>query len=356
MREASRRLLQDDLDNIMQYAVIDGEDGLRKAVIDFLGVNDIEIGQENLLITTSGQQGLDLVSRLLLNTNDVVMLERPSFPGAISAFNLHNPVYAGIPLQDDGADIDCMREVIKAYANINQKPKFIYVIPEFQNPSGITMSLEKREALIELSHEYEILILEDSPYRWLRMYGEDIPSIYSLDQKQGGNNVIGVYTFSKLFCPGLRVGFNIGPAPLIEMMTNIKEGSSLGTPKYNQDMCAEFLNNMGWQGHLKNAQAYYRDKADIFLAALEKYLPTDSGVTWTKPQGGLFTWLTLPEHLDTMQLFYKAIEQGVAFVPGSAFFGENPAKNQMRVSFSYPPKEMLDEAVKRLAGCIKDEL
>lgn len=356
MQAASQKLLQEDINTAMQYTLIDGEPGLREAVIRFLAADDVQIAQENLLITTSAQQGLDLVGRMMCSPGDLIILERPTFSGAICAFDMQKPTYAGAPMEDDGADIDHMGEIIKSYAKIDKRPKFIYVVPDFQNPSGITMSLEKRQALLDLSYEYDLLIVEDSPYRWLKFYGENLPSIYSLDQERGGQNVLGIYTFSKLFCPGMRVGFNIGPASLIEMMTNIKEGSTLCTPKYNQDMCAAWITDMGWQQHMKNCQDYYREKAETFLAAMERHFPPESGVSWTRPRGGFFAWATMPEGVDTMQMLSKAIENGVAYVPGSACFAENPTPNQMRISFSYPPKELLDEAVRRLAECVKDSL
>jgi len=198
--------------------------------------------------------------------------------------------------------------------------------------------------------------VEDSPYRDLRYYGETIPSIFGLDQKRNAGNVIGLYTFSKLFCPGIRVGFNIGPREVIEKMTNIKEGNLLNTPKYNQDMCTAFLTEMDMERHLEKCRNYYREKLNVFLETMENYFPKEMGVTWTKPEGGLFLWVTVPERIDTHELFYEAIKFKVAFVPGEVFYGENPSKNHMRINFSYASKEQLAEAVKRLSNCIKNQL
>lgn len=234
--------------------------------------------------------------------------------------------------------------------------KFIYVVPDFQNPSGISMSREKREAILDLSYEYDIPIVEDSPYRSLRYHGDNLPSIFELDQDRKGDNVIGVYTFSKLFCPGMRVGFNIGPQDVIDKMINIKEGSTLNSPKYNQDMCAAFLQEMDWKAHLENCRVYYRDKLAIFLKTMLEYFPEEMGVSWTRPEGGLFIWATVPDGFDTLALFYEAIKFKVAFVPGRVFYGENPATNHMRINFSYPSKYQLTEAVKRLSDCIKNNL
>jgi 2-aminoadipate transaminase len=356
LQGASRHRLHEDVEKIMQYTGIPGEDSLLEAVTQFLATDHIAVTDENLMITSSGQQGLDLTGRLFLNPGDVILMDRPTFAGAIVAFQMQRPIFAGVDIENDGSRIDGFQKEIDLLENKKKKPKFIYVVPDFQNPSGITMSLEKREALLDLSYRYGIPIVEDSPYRHLRYRGETIPSLFSLDQQRGGNNVIGVYTFSKLFCPGMRVGFNIGPKAVIEKMTNIKEGSTLNTPKYNQDMCTAFLKIMDWQGHIQKCRTYYREKLSVFLEAMNQFFAKDLAVTWTKPEGGLFLWVTLPEKMDTQKLFYEAIKYKVAFVPGNVFYAENPAANHMRINFSYPSKAELAEGAKRLAGCVKSQL
>ena len=356
LQQVSQKRLQEDSDTIMQYTDIPGDMKLIEAVIQFLRDDRLNISKENIVITSSGQQGLDLTGRLFLNPGDAVILDRPSFAGAIVAFQMQRPVFAGVDIEDDGSDIEGFRKKIEMLKSQHIPLKFIYVVPDFQNPSGISMSIEKREALLDLSYEYDVPIVEDSPYRTLRYYGDNLPSIFELDQKRSGGHVIGVYTFSKLFCPGMRVGFNIGPQDVIEKMINIKEGSTLNTPKYNQDMCTAFLQEMDWKAHLENCRNYYREKLSLFLDAMQEYFPSDMGVTWTKPQGGLFLWATVPEGIDTLELFYEAVKFKVAFVPGEVFYGENPEKNHMRINFSYPSKMQLAEAVKRLSGCIRKHL
>ena len=281
------------------------------------------------------------------------MIDRPTFAGAIVAFQMQNPQIIGIDIEDDGPNVD---EYRKRLDEMDEKPKFIYVVPDFQNPTGITTSLAKREVLLDLSYEFNIPIVEDSPYRDLRYRGESIPSIFSLDQKRNGTNVIGLYTFSKIFCPGIRVGFNIGPKEVIEKMGNIKGGNILNTPKYNQDLCTAFLIEMDYDAHMEKCKAYYSEKLDIFLQSMKKHFPSEWGVTWTKPEGGLFLWVSLPKQIDTMKLFYEAIKYKVAFVPGEVFFGENPSKNEMRINFSFASKEQIAEAVKRLAECVKAQI
>ncbi len=356
MRTASKNRLQENIETIMQYTNIKGESDLIKAVIKFLERDNIRISEENIVITSSGQHGLDITGRLFLNPGDIVFVDRPTFAGAIVAFQLQRPEFIGFDIEEDGPDVASYLKKLKELQKQNKKPKFIYVVPDFQNPSGITMSLKKREALLDLSYEYDIPIIEDSPYRDLRYQGETIPSIYGLDQEREGGHVIGLYTFSKLFCPGIRVGFNIGPKDVIARMTNIKEGNVLNTPKYNQDMCTAFLTEMNYEPHLEKCRNYYREKLKVFLQTMEKYFPPEMGVSWTKPEGGLFLWVTLPEHIDTYELFYEAMKFKVAFVPGNTFYGENPAINHMRINFSFASKEQLVEAVKRLSKCIKSKL
>jgi len=356
VRAASAERLQEDIDKIMQYTPIKGEKSLIDACIRFLKRDDITIGEDNIMITGSGQHGLDLVGRLLLNPGDVVMIDRPTFAGAIVAFQLERPVFVGVDIQADGPDVAAYREKIDALRQQGKQPKFIYVVPDFQNPSGITTSLAKREALLDISYRYDIPIVEDSPYRDLRYYGETIPSLFSLDQQRQGGHVIGLYTFSKLFCPGFRTGFNIGPADVVAKMVNIKEGNVLNTPKYTQDMCAAFLSDMDYEKHIRKCVRYYREKLDVFLQTMAAYFPPEMGVSWTRPEGGLFLWVTVPEHIDTYALFEEAVKYKVAFVPGEVFYGENPAKNHMRINFSFASKKQLAEAVKRLSRLLKSRL
>lgn len=357
MRSISERRLREDAAEILQYTVIGGEADLIDAVIAFLNADGISVSAEEVMITSSGQQGLDLAGRLFLDPGDAVVLDRPTFAGAIVAFQMQRPVFLGVDIEADGSDVAGMEARIREFQRLGRSPKFIYVVPDFQNPSGITLSLEKRHALLDLARQYAIPVIEDSPYRNLRYVGRSLPSLFSLDREQGGRQVIGVYTFSKLFCPGLRVGFNIGPKAVIDKMINIKEGGTLNTPKYNQDLCTAFLTEMDWPQHLEFCRDHYREKRAVFLQAMEAHFPAAAGVHWTRPEGGLFSWVTLPRQIDTMALFHQAVVQHkVAFVPGSAFYGENPSARHMRVNFSYPPVDRLTEAVRRLAECVKANL
>jgi 2-aminoadipate transaminase len=248
--------------------------------------------------------------------------------------------------------VEGMEKGIQDLLDKGKQPKFIYLVPDFQNPSGITMSLEKRLAILELGKRYKIPIVEDSPYRELRYKGEHLSSIYSLDKNQG--NVIGLYTFSKILCPGIRVGFNIGPPDIIKKFTFIKGSNILNTPKLNQDICTAFLREYDLDAHFQKAKAYYAEKLNFFLGAMEENFPEETGVKWTKPEGGLFLWITVPEELNTLDLFYLAIEEMVAFVPGEVCYPKGLRMyNTMRINFSFPTKEEIIEGVKRLRRTIE---
>jgi 2-aminoadipate transaminase len=356
LKEASARDLESSVDRVMQYSPIPGETALIDAVLGFLERDDIHIARDNIVITSGGQSGLDITGRLMLQPGDTILVDRPTFAGAVVAFQMQRPRFIGVTIEEDGSDVDGMRRRLEDLATRRSLPKFIYVVPDFQNPSGITVSLAKRKALLDLSYEFDVPVVEDSPYRALRYRGESIPALFSLDQQRDGGHVIGLYTFSKLFCPGVRVGFAIGPAEVITRMTHIKEGSILNTPKWNQDMCRAFLEDWDLDRHLESCRTYYREKLDVFLDTMAEHFPPETGVTWTTPEGGLFLWVTVPEHIDTDELFFEGIEHKVAFVPGAQFYGENPERNHMRINFSFVSKEELAEAVIRLAACIKKRL
>lgn len=351
IQRAAERAIKENYDTVLQYSPIPGEKDLIAAVIEYLGTDDIFIEPENIMITTSGQHGLDLVGRLFLDPQDLIVIDLPTFGGALAAFELENAKYLALDIQEDGSDVEGMEKGIQDLMNRGKHPKFIYLVPDFQNPSGITMSLEKRLAILELGKRYKIPIVEDSPYRELRYRGEDLPSIYSLDKNQG--NVIGLYTFSKILCPGIRVGFNIGPPEVIKKFAFIKGSNILNTPKLNQDICTAFLKEHDLNAHFQNAKDYYEEKLDFFLKAMDENFPEETGVKWTKPEGGLFLWITVPEELNTLDLFYLAIEERVAFVPGEVFYPEGFRKyNTMRINFSFPTRDEIIEGVKRLRRTI----
>lgn len=352
IHKAAEKSLKEDWDHVLQYSSIPGEKDLMEAIIDYLKTDNIHIEPENIIITTSGQHGIDMVGRLFLEPQDFIVTDLPTFGGALAAFEMEDAKYIALDLEEDGSDVKGMEREIEKSIEQGKKPKFIYVVPDFQNPSGITLSLEKRLALLSLGKKYGIPIVEDSPYRELRYKGENIPSIYSLDKNQG--NVIGLYTFSKILCPGIRVGYNIGPPEVISKFSFIKGGNILNTPKLNQDICTSFLREYDLEAHFKKAITHYSEKLNFFLEAIKENFPEELGVRWTKPDGGLFLWITVPKNINTLDLFYMAIEEKVAFVPGEVFYPEGLRRyNTMRINFSYPTKEQIVDGVRRLSAVLK---
>lgn len=352
IRKATQKAIEDDYENVLQYSPIPGEKELINAVIRYLESDNIFIDPENIMITSSGQHGLDLIGRLFLDPQDLIVTDLPTFGGALAAFELEDAQYLALDIQEDGSDVKGMEKGIQDLLSQRKQPKFIYLVPDFQNPSGITMSLEKRLAILELGKSHKIPIVEDSPYRELRYKGKNLPSIYSLDKNQG--NVIGLYTFSKILCPGIRVGFNIGPPDVIQKMVFIKGSNVLNTPKLNQDICTAFLKEYDLDAHFQSARDFYSQKLDFFLQAMDDNFPEEMGVKWTKPEGGLFLWITVPEEWNTLDLFYLAIEEKVAFVPGEVCYPKGLRRyNTMRINFSFPTREEIIEGVKRLRRTIE---
>ena len=352
IRNAVEKSLEQDPDRVLQYTPIPGEEELMEAIIDYLKKDNVYIEPEKIMITTSGQQGIDLVGRLFLEPKDIIVTDLPTFGGALASFEMEDAQYVAEDIEEDGSDVRGFEARIEDLITKGKKPKFIYVVPDFQNPSGITTSLEKRRALLSLSKTYGIPIVEDSPYRELRYRGEHIPSIYSLDKNEG--NVMGIFTFSKILCPGVRVGFNIGPPEVIDKFSSIKGANILCTPKLNQDICTAFLREYDLDAHFKRIRDYYSEKLNFFLEAMDENFPADMGVEWTKPDGGLFLWITVPESINTSELFFMAIEEKVAFVPGEACYPKGHLKhNAMRVNFSYPTKDEIIEGVRRLSTVIR---
>jgi len=355
VQTTQQRILDNNSARVLQYSPVQGEKDLMLAVIDYLKRDHVHIAPENIMITTSGQHGLDLVGRLFLEPGDTIVCDLPTFGGALAAFEMEAPQYFARDIQEDGSDIAGMRAGISDLFQKGISPKFIYVVPDFQNPSGITMSLEKRKDLLALGEEYKIPIVEDSPYRELRYRGQDIPSLYTLDDNRG--NVIGIYTFSKIFNPGLRVGFNIGPPEVIKKFSFIKGANILNTPKLNQDICTAFLREYDLEKHFRKARAFYSEKLDFFLENLNEFFSDLKEVHWTVSEGGLFLWMTVPKHINTMDLFYAGIKEKVAFVPGELFFPRGYEQfNTIRLNFSFPSKKQVVQGVQRLRNVINKYL
>ncbi len=279
------------------------------------------------------------------------MVGLPSYLGGLGAFNAYGADMIGIEFDDHGMRSDKLEEKLAELKAKGEKPKFIYIIPDFQNPAGVTMPNDRRKEIIAIAKKYDILIVEDSPYKQIRFEGEDQTSLFALD---GDGHVINLGTFSKIFVPGFRIGWVIADESVLDKFIVAKQSTDLCTSPFVQMIAAKYIEKGLFAENLKKTIQNYKEKKEVMMAAFEKYMP--EGVTWTKPEGGLFLFVTLPEYMDTEELFVKAIKKKVAFVIGSVFHCDGSGKNTMRINFSYVSKEKNLEGVKRLAEVIKAEM
>ncbi len=344
----------------LQYGTTEGDNDLKEEIIKFEAKQGVNIKKENLLVVSASQQALDMVAKIFLDPGDYAIAGRPTYVGAIQAIQSYSAKILGIPFtaEQDGFDMDLLARNYSRAILGGAKVKYIYVIPDFQNPAGFCWSLEKRKALLTFAYDNDLIIVEDSPYREIRFIGEAIPSIYQLDQN-GANvgNVINLKTFSKILAPGVRVGWIMGNEKLINKFVIAKQAMDLCTNVFSQKWLAEYMKTGKLYDVIKSTCDNYRIKRNTMMDALDKYMPKRWEIKWTKPEGGLFLWLSLPKFMNTDELIYKAVEQEkVAFVVGSAFYFDEPEHNAMRINFSYSSPEKIEEGIKRLARVITREL
>jgi 2-aminoadipate transaminase len=313
----------------------------------------MDIDDENILVVSGAQQALDLIGKIFIDPGDPIIIGLPSYLGAIQAFKSIRANMVGARLDKQGMNVDTVEDILRTYTAKAQRIKFVYVVPDFQNPSGVTLSLERREKLLQLCYEYGIVLIEDTPYRDLRFEGEPVPMFRTLDKN---GYAISFHTFSKLLFPGTRIGWIIADKAIQEKLTMAKQPTDLCTSPLNQSIVYEFCRRGLLKSHIPKIIELYRKKRDIMISALEEHMPEGSGIDWTHPEGGLFLWVTLPESMDAGELFPKAIEKKVAYVVGSAFHFDRSGHNTMRLNFSYPSEEQIGEGIKRLADLVKQEL
>ncbi len=333
-------LMEEMPHKMLQYGATSGSPALLAQLVKKYQAEGIVCNEKNFIVTTASQQAIDLVSRIFLNPGDTVLCGLPSYLGALQAFNSYRANPVGID-NDEEADI-----VVKTLIAVGRKPKFIYAIPDFQNPTGVTMTLERRKEIVEVARKYDLIILEDSPYKEIRFDGEHLPTLYSMAPER----VMLLGTFSKTFVPGFRIGWVLASEELIELVETAKQSADLCTPSFNQEIAARYLEKGLFDKNLKKTIELYRGKRDLMDSCLTKYMP--EGVTWTKPEGGLFLFVTLPEHMDAKKLFNLAIQENVAFVMGEVFYCDGGGKNTLRLNFSYVSDDQLEEGVKRLAAAV----
>ena len=338
----------------LQYGPTEGDPRLKDELIKVMKKDGVEINRNNILITSASQQGLDIVGRVFINRHNPVIIGRPCYMGALGAFRSYAAKFVGVELDEDGMRIDSLGEQIEKMRLEADLPKFIYIVPDFQNPSGVTMPLERRKALLEMAREYQVLVIEDTPYRQLRYVGEHIPSLFKLDAGEG--YVISLFTFSKILFPGLRLGWIVASEKIIDKFVIAKQAMDLCTSPFTQAVAYEYCRRGLLDNHIKSNVALYKKKREIMLRALDEYMPEHPDINWTKPEGGLFLWVRLPSFLDVGTLFYQAVEENVAYVSGTGFYADEGGKNAFRINFSYPTEEEIVEGIKRLAKVIENNL
>ena len=333
---------------MLQYGTTMGYEGLREQISKRMkNKYGADIGTNQIMITAGSQQGLFLLARAFVDEGDDVVVGAPTYLAALTAFKNFNPNYVDIPLDSNGMDIDVLEEKLENGLN----PKYLYTIPTFQNPTGVTMNKERRKKLLDLSKEHDFLIMEDGPYNELRYEGEDVDPIISMDDS---GRTIFLGTFSKVFAPGFRIGWIAGDEDFIRKMEIIKQSLDLCTNVVSQHIAYEYMKTGKIDQQIEKIKELYKPKQKVLIDSLEEYMP--GGVEWTIPKGGMFSWVTLPEGLDTEAMFDEAIDNNVAYVPGHAFYANNPKKNTMRLNYTYVEDKKIEEGVKRLAETIENNM
>jgi 2-aminoadipate transaminase len=343
-RDACRWILGHDAKHALQYGPTEGYSPLKDYLIETMAKYEIPAVRENILFTNGSQQALDFIGRVFINEGDKIITGRPTYLGAIQAWNVYGPDYVTVPLDDDGMRMDELEKALAA----NPGVKFIYVLPNFHNPAGTTLPLERRYRLVELAVEHGAFIVEDDPYGELRYEGEDITPIFAMHKE----NTIYLSTFSKTLAPGLRLGWIVAPQHIMKRFIQAKQGADLHTSTLVQYLAYDICQRGLIRAHVRKIRKIYRERRDAMLRAMEEHFPPE--VTWTRPQGGLFLWVRMPECLDAEKLLEVAVEEKVAFVPGHAFYpGGSDGRCCMRLNFSYSPPDIIEEGIRRLGRAIE---
>lgn len=344
-------ILEKNAKEALQYGATEGQDCLKTELIRMLKETEhISVTSDQILIVSASQQALDMSARMFINPGDSIITARPTYLGALQAFQVAGADILGVKSDEQGILVEDLEATLDLLKQQGKQCKFIYLVPDFQNPTGTTIPEERRTQILELAKKHHTFILEDSPYRQVRFEGQAPKTFYELDEGKG--NVLTLFTFSKIFVPGFRLGFIIGPKDVIRKFVILKQAMDLCTSPTLQLATAEFLKRGILQAHIQKMITVYRQKRDLMLKTLTNTMP--GGISWTHPEGGLFLWLTLPDHLDATKLLTKAIENKVAYVAGVDFYPDGNVFNDLRLNFSYSTHEQIVEGLKRLAQTIRE--
>ncbi|MBC8159976.1 MAG: PLP-dependent aminotransferase family protein [Roseiflexaceae bacterium] len=350
---ATERVLAHEATRVLQYGPTEGFPPLREFLAALMATRGIEAPTERILISSGSQQALDMIAKVMIDPGDVVLVEDPTYVGALQAFRPYQPRFVALPMDEHGLQVDTLEAMLADLAAGGIAPKFLYTVPTFQNPTGVTLTRARRAALLELAERYDLPIVEDDPYGELRYSGEPLPPLAALDIARHGQprHVLYLSTFSKLLAPSLRVGWMVGPDELLHKLALVKQGMDLHTGSLVQAIAFESCRDGLLERHTPRIRAVYHERRDAMLAALAREMPAD--IRWTTPEGGMFLWLTVPDELNVRALLERAIARQVAFVPGDAFFANGGGANSLRLNFSHPSAERIAEGVARLAAAIE---
>lgn len=352
IKQVTSEILEEDGAAALQYGTTEGDIRLRTLLAERHNMRDgLSLSPNNVIITTGSQQALDLCGKIFINRGDVVLCGLPSYLGGINAFSNYGARMKGIPLDDQGMRPDLLEKTIINLKNEGSVIKFIYIIPDFQNPTGVTLPRSRRLEIIRIAERHDLIIVEDSPYRDVRFEGTPEPLMSSLDTR---GRVVTLNTFSKILAPGFRLAWVTGHTSIIDKLVTAKQAADLCTPPFVQKITARYIEKGLLEINLKKTVDLYRDRRDYMLKCFREYMP--EGVKWTEPSGGLFLFVTLPPSMDAARLLEKAIQKKVAFVCGSVFYCNNEGHNTMRINFSFSGPEDTREGVRRLAEAIREEM
>ena len=345
------RIAEQSCAKALQYGPTEGLPETKDCIAEVMAAEGMRVDHDNLIVTTGGQQVIDLVTKTLIDPGDVIVAEGPTYPGAVPVFHAYQADVVQIDMDGEGMRVDLLEERLDQLEREGRKPKFIYTVPSFQNPAGVTMSLPRRKRLVEVAAERELLVLEDNPYGLLRYEGEPPEPLYALD---GGVYVMYLGTFSKILSPGIRLGWVAAPPPVLEKINLGKQQADLCTSTLSQLMVQAYFEIGDWRDYVSSLTAIYRSRRDAMLEALADYFPPQA--EWTRPGGGLFIWATLPDFIDTDDLLVRALRDNVAFVPGSGAYLDGRGHSSMRLNFSGSDEERIREGVRRIGEAIKEQL
>jgi 2-aminoadipate transaminase len=335
----------------LQYGPTEGFEETKDCIVEVMGAEGMLPDPGDLIVTSGGQQAIDLICKTLVDPGDPVICEAPTYPGAVPVFCSYQAEVIQIECDTDGMKIDELEAVLDRLAGEGRRPKFIYSVPTFQNPAGVTLSLPRRRRLVELARRHEMLIAEDNPYGLLRYEGEPLPPLYQLD---GGDYVIYIGTLSKILSPGIRLGWAAAPPPVMEKIVLGKQAADLCTSTLTQYFVREYFAEGRWRDYVESLVEHYRGRRDAMLDALRRHFPPQAD--WTHPGGGLFVWATLPDYIDTTDLLAKALRRNVAFVPGQAAYVDGRGASSMRLNFSASDPEEIDEGIRRIGEVVWEQV